>query len=125
MNTSASVRLFLALFLFLSAFAASAQPSPDSAAAEAQREVVQPGNNQPFWLNVEAGRFGVTNAQNIDAGVLINTGGETWRRLHEGPFPFYGAIWLIGVPAAILVFWLIFGPIKLHGAETGRMVRRF
>jgi len=123
MNISASVRSFLLLLLFLTvcvAAAAWAQPSP-----EAAREQTQPGNNQPFWLDVERGRVGVTNAQNIDAGVLINTGGEIWRRLHEGPFPFYGAIWLLGVPAAILAFWLVVGPIKLREPASGRMIRRF
>ncbi|TMC25724.1 MAG: formate dehydrogenase subunit gamma [Chloroflexi bacterium] len=110
------------LFLLLALFCASAWAEPN---AEAAREQSQPGNNQPFWLDAQAGRVGITNAQNIDAGVLINTGGELWRRLHEGPFPFWGAIWLAGVPAAILAFWLVFGPIRLHGAESGRMVRRF
>ena len=67
--------------------------------AEATQQENQPDNNQPFWLDAEGGRFGVTSAQSIDAGVLINTGGEVWRRLHEGPFPFWGAIlymlWLL------------------------------
>jgi len=123
MNISASVKSFLLLLLFLTvcvAAAAWAQP-----AADATREQTQPGNNQPFWLDVERGRVGVTNAQNIDAGVLINTGGEIWRRLHEGPFPFYGAIWLIGVPVLILAFWLVVGPLKLHEPASGRMIRRF
>ena len=111
--------------LLLVAPAASAQRSAERAAAEAAQVIKQPGNNAPFWTDAEGMRRGVTNAQSIDAGVLINPGGEVWRRLHEGPFPFWGAIWLVGVPAAILLFWLIKGPIKLHGAETGRLIRRF
>jgi formate dehydrogenase subunit gamma len=29
------------------------------------------------------------------------------------------------VPTAILVFWFVMGPIKLHGEESGRLIRRF
>jgi len=119
MNISASAR-FLLLVAVLLCTAAWAQPN-----AQAERQETQPGNNQPFWLGAESGRVGVTQAQNVDAGVLINTGGEIWRRLHEGPFPFWGAIWLAGVPGAILAFWLVFGPLKLHGPESGRLIRRF
>lgn len=104
MSMSAFARL-LSVLVLLGCGSAFAQPT-----AEAAREVAQPGNNQPLWL---------------DAGVLINPGGEIWRRLHEGPFPFYGAIWLVGVPAAILAFWFVFGPIRLHGEESARLIRRF
>jgi formate dehydrogenase subunit gamma len=119
MNIGAFARLLLLAALLVSGMAWG-QPN-----AEAMREQTQPGNNQPYWRDVEAGRKGVTQVQGIDAGVLINTGGEVWRRLHEGPFPFWGAIWLVAVPGAILAFWLVFGPLKLHGAESGRMIRRF
>ena len=119
MNIGAFARLLLLATLLVSGMAWG-QPN-----AEATREQTQPGNNQPYWRDVEAGRKGVTQVQGIDAGVLINTGGEVWRRLHEGPFPFWGAIWLVGVPGAILAFWLVFGPLQLHGVESGRMIRRF
>ena len=128
MTTYACVRplswLLLVIALLLSG-AALAQPNAQRAAAEAAQQQVQPGNSSPFWTDVQAGRFGVTNAQGIDAGVLINTGGEVWRKLHEGPFPFWGAIWLAGVPGAILAFWLIAGPVRLHGASSERVIRRF
>jgi len=117
--------LLLSTLLLLLATAVSAQPNPERAAAEAAQQQRQPGNNAPFWTDIEAMRRGVTQVQTIDAGVLINPGGELWRKLHEGPFPFWGAIWLVGVPGAILLFWFFAGPIKLHAAETGRLIRRF
>jgi formate dehydrogenase subunit gamma len=133
MNTYALVRAagkllswsLLVVTMLLVATSVLAQHDPERAAAEAAQEQKQPGNNAPLWTDIQAMRRGVTAAQTIDAGVLINPGGEFWRKLHEGPFPLWGAIWLAGVPGAILLFWLFAGPIKLHAAETGRLIRRF
>ncbi len=129
MNTRAHTRalslLALLATLFIAPLSFAQADYADRAAAEARQERVQPGNNQPFWLDVQSGLLGDTPAVTIDAGVLENPAGEVWRRLHEGPFPFWGALWLAGVPSAILVFWLITGPIRLHGDETGRLIRRF
>ena len=73
MNISASSRALRGLLLALMlgcptpGMAAQAQ-QPDSAAAQAQREVTQPGNNSPFWKDVQAGRTGSTQIENIEAG---------------------------------------------------------
>jgi formate dehydrogenase subunit gamma len=127
MSIGASVKLLFLFFLGLSFWIepAFAQPNPERAEAQAEREAVQPGNNSPFWQDVQAGRIGSTQVQNIEAGSLINRGGEIWRSLHEGPIPFWGAVWLLAVPAAILLFYFIVGPMRLHEPESGRPIRRF
>lgn len=102
-----------------------AQPNPQRAEAQAQSELTQPGNNKPFWTDVQAGRIGSTQVQTIEAGSIINPEGQAWRALHEGPIPFWGSIWLIAVFAAILLFYFIIGPMRLHEPETGRRIRRF
>jgi formate dehydrogenase subunit gamma len=125
MHGYASLRLLLVAVLMLWGAAAWAQPAPPRAAAQAQREATQPGNNQPFWLDARAGRIGATQIENIEAGSLINPGGQVWRSLHEGPFPFWGAIWLVAVFVAILLFYFIVGAMPLHEPESGRLIRRF
>ena len=124
MNTPAYARpLFLLLFLLSSV--AYGQQSAERAAAQARSEATQPGNNKPFWMDVQANRIGSTQVETIEAGSIINPGGEAWRAMHEGPIPFWGAIWLIAVLAAILLFYLVVGPMRLHEPETGRRIRRF
>ena len=126
-NAYARVARFVVFGLLLMSFgvAAFAQENADRAAAQQQREATQPGNNQPFWIDVQAGRIGSTQVENIEAGSLINPGGQVWRSLHEGPFPFWGAIWLVAIFAAILLFYFIIGPMRLHEPESGRAIRRF
>jgi formate dehydrogenase subunit gamma len=128
MSTSAyaSVRCLTFVLLLVSfGTAAFAQPNADRAAAQQQREATQPGNNQPFWIDAQAGRVGSTQVENIEAGSLINPGGEVWRSLHEGPLRLWAAVWLIAIPVLILLFYLIFGTMRLHEAPTGRAIRRF
>jgi formate dehydrogenase subunit gamma len=126
MNMPAFIKALLAVLIFaLASGAAVAQPDPNRADAQARSEVQQPGNSKPFWSDVREGRIGSTQVQNIEAGSLINPSGQVWRSLHEGPLMFWGAIWLIAVPVAILLFYFIVGPMRLHEPETGRRIRRF
>ena len=127
MNIAGSVKWLLALVFVagLGAGPAIAQPAQDRASTEAKQEAQQPGNNKPFWADVQAGRIGSTQVQNIEAGSIINPQGQVWRALHEGPIPFWGAIWLIAVIVALLLWHFIVGPMRLHEPETGRRIWRF
>jgi len=125
MNTLAFARFVVLLALVFAVTAAFSQPSAERAEAQAQSQTEQPGNNQPFWIDVQANRIGSTQVQNIEAGSLVNPGGQLWRSLHEGPLRFWGAVWLIAVPLLILLFYFIVGPQRLHEPATGRDLRRF
>lgn len=56
---------------------------------------------------------------------LIQGAGREWRELRNGPLTRYGGWLLAIVPAAILLFYLVKGPIRLRGKPTGRMIERF
>jgi formate dehydrogenase subunit gamma len=56
---------------------------------------------------------------------LIQGAGREWRELRNGPLTRYGGWLLAIVPAAILLFYLVKGPIRLRGQPTGRLVERF
>jgi formate dehydrogenase subunit gamma len=116
------------LALFLGALPATAQqaPAPSSGAAEqALRQQTQPGNNAPVWRDVRSEKEHFTTTRGREAGVLIQSGGETWRTWRNNRvIPVVG--WLLaGVVLAIGVFWLVRGKIRLHSAPTGRRMLRF
>jgi formate dehydrogenase subunit gamma len=56
---------------------------------------------------------------------LIQAEGRKWRALRNGPLTQYGGWLLVIVLAAILLFYLVKGPIKLKGQPTGRLIERF
>ncbi len=127
----------LARLLFLSCLAVFSVPTgaADGGAKEqAQRQQTQPLNNAPVWRDVRSGETpeGVaarpsqtTQVRGIETDVLVQTKGEIWRQIRNGPVTIYGG-WLFVlaiVGAAIFFFWR--GPIKLRGQPTGRLIERF
>ncbi len=119
--------LLLALMLWATALPLhAAEPPPGSSAADqAERQVERPLNNAPVWRAVRSGEEHFTTVRGPEAGVLIQSEGNTWRQLRNGPVTLYGGWLLILVPSAILLFWMIKGTMKLHGQKTGRKMLRF
>ena len=92
---------------------------------QVQRQQDQPYNNAPVWREVRSGQENYTNIKGVETGVLVQSGGETWRELRNGPVTFYGCILLIAIPVLIFLYYRKYGPLKLHGKPTGRLIQRF
>ncbi|HEY1288270.1 MAG TPA: formate dehydrogenase subunit gamma [Burkholderiales bacterium] len=125
-------RLCLAVALSLSASLAAAQagapaaaPEPSNVQEQQKRQATQPGNNAPVWRDVRSGQENFTTIKGRETGVLIQSGGDTWRRVRNGPVTFYGGLLVVLIAAAILAFYSIFGAVKLHDKPTGRLIERF
>ena len=118
------VRLLFMLCIAL--FAQSAWPAEGSA-KQAERQDTQPLNNAPFWRDVRGGDnpYQTTQVRGIETNILVQTEGEIWRQIRNGPVTIYGG-WLLVVIAAIIgLFHWIRGPIKLHEKPTGGKIKRF
>ncbi len=116
-------RMFLAAVLSLFAGLSLAQSETQT---QQQRQVTQPGNNAPVWRDVrKEGQEHYTSVKGRETGVLVQSAGDTWRRIRNGPVTFYGG-WLV-VIVGLIIAALYFGkgPIKLHDRPTGRMIPRF
>jgi formate dehydrogenase subunit gamma len=115
--------LAFAVSLLLGA-GAQAQQSPTE--AQQQRQMTQPGNNAPVWGQVrKEGQEHYTSIKGRETGVLVQSAGETWRQIRNGPVTFYGGWLVVIVGLAILAFYFAKGPVKLHDKPTGRMIPRF
>jgi formate dehydrogenase subunit gamma len=114
-------RLCLAVAISLFAGFAAAQ----SDVAQRERQLTQPGNNAPVWRDVRSGEEHYTSLPGREMGVLVQSAGETWRQIRNGPVTFYGG-WLV-VIVALIIAGLYFsrGAVKLHDKPTGRLVQRF
>jgi len=94
---------------------------------QAQRQQDQPLNNAPVWRDVRGGEnpYQTTQVRGIETNVLVQTEGEIWRQIRNGPITVYGGWLLVAILLAILAFYLWRGPIGLHGQPTGRKIQRF
>ena len=116
-------KLLLAVVLSLFASLALAQ---SEAQEQQKRQMSQPGNNAPVWRDVrKEGQEHYTSVKGRETGVLVQSAGETWRRIRNGPVTFYGGWLVVLISLAILAFYFSKGPVKLHDRPTGRLIRRF
>jgi formate dehydrogenase subunit gamma len=100
------------------------QPSelPDT---QAERQVKQPLNNAPVWRAVNSTQSHYTTLPANEGGVLVQTAGEDWRQLRNGPITQWGGWLLVGLLIVIIAFYLIRGTIRLSTPATGRLIERF
>ena len=126
MRRGAALRLVMLCWMMaLFGTCMSAHAAGEAAAEQVAREQSQPLNNAPVWREVRSGQEHFTLAKGPEAGVLIQSEGNTWRQWRNGPITQYGGWVLILVPSAIALFWLVKGTMKLHSGPTGRKVKRF
>lgn len=91
---------------------------------EAERQQTQPLNNAPFWREVRSEGEFYTSIKGRETGVLVQSGGETWREARV-PLAIIGGILVLAAAAALFAFYRIKGPIGTHAKPTGRTIRRF
>jgi formate dehydrogenase subunit gamma len=119
------MKLFTRLCLALSLFLAGGALAQGDVQQQQQRQVTQPGNNAPVWRGVRSGEEHFTGVKGRETGVLVQSGGETWRQIRNGPMTFYGGWLTIAVLLIIAALYFAKGPVKLHDKPTGRLIRRF
>ncbi len=105
----------------------------------AERALVQPGNNAPVWRQVGGGVTGYSSLPKDQApeagnliqpfvqypGSMLTNAGEAWRQVrNQWIIPYGGALILIALGAVGIFYWRK-GTLQLHGKETGRKIERF
>jgi formate dehydrogenase subunit gamma len=61
----------------------------------------------------------------VETTVLVQTEGEVWRQIRNGPITIYGGWLLVVAFVAMGLFYWWKGPLKLREKPTGRMIERF
>jgi formate dehydrogenase subunit gamma len=106
----------------LVSLAAVAQPANEAPAAP--HATAAPNDPPASWESAsEVPQY--ASLPGRETNRLIQGAGREWRELRNGPLTQYGGWLLAVVPAAILLFYLIKGPIRLRGQPTGRLIERF
>lgn len=116
--------------------AGPALPKPDESNAE--RSKSQPGNNAPFWRGVrESGtQPGYVSLPGLEKGQLVQqfvqypgssytTAGEAWRQVRNQWLIPYGGSLLLIMLLAVVLHYVVKGPLTVKAAPTGRMIERF
>ena len=97
----------------------------------AQDKGMVPGNAQglksdaDLWRYVRTGKAGSTQMKDELASVMIQSEGDNWRALRNGPISFYGAIGLAGIIGLLVIFYFIRGRITVDSGMSGKTILRF
>ncbi|HEY0833360.1 MAG TPA: formate dehydrogenase subunit gamma [Azospirillum sp.] len=110
----------LGLMLLLAPPVLAGQPAPPVPTQSATGS-----SEADLWQAIRQGAAGTTTLPNPRAGVLIQSDGEAWRHLRNGPIAAYGTWALGGIVGLLALFFLLRGRIRIDGAKTGRTVERF
>lgn len=81
-------------------------------------------NKPPEWSKVEQ-LPQYASVPGREMNVLVEDHGHKWRELRNGPVVTYGGWLLLIAPLFLILFYVVKGPFKLHGAPTGRLIERF
>ncbi len=99
--------------------AVTGDPEPDMVTVVPQPAVTD------LWRQIRRGVEGKVSIPDPLAGVLIQSEGELWRTLRNGPYRIYSALFLLAVVIALAVFFVLRGRIRLREGRSGVRIRRF
>ena len=88
-------------------------------------DTLGPGSKSDEWRQIRRGMQGNVPIPDKQAGVLIQSEGENFRAVRNGPLSTWGAWVLLGVIAVLALFFALRGRIKLEGGWSGLVVERF
>ncbi|MCV6585347.1 MAG: formate dehydrogenase subunit gamma [Marinibacterium sp.] len=108
-------------------FRRNATGDPDSAAAiAAQLGTLGGQSDSEVWRALRFGHDDVSVSAGGDvAKVLMQDGGMRWYAFRQGPLARWGGYLLLGTLAALLLFFVLRGRIRIDAPATGRTVTRF
>ena len=101
--------------------------NPEAAAALSEQLGTLGGvSDSELWrqLRYDSAQITVSSGGEV-AKVLVQDGGMRWLEFRAGPLRQYGGWLLLGTIAALGVFFLLRGRIRIDGEKTGRTVTRF
>lgn len=84
----------------------------------------QPSDSM-MWRQIRRGLTGTVSIPNKQAGQLVQSEGDNWRAIRNGPLSVYGGWLMLATIVVLAVFFLVRGRIRIDKGASGRTVERF
>ncbi|MBL6931460.1 MAG: formate dehydrogenase subunit gamma [Rhodospirillales bacterium] len=78
-----------------------------------------------IWRQMRQGQSFNLSGTAIGTPVLIQSPGEEWRSLRNGPLSYWGGLLMLVSLIACIGFFLVYGRIKIEGGRSGKNIPRF
>ena len=99
--------------------------------ASAQQDGAVPGDSlginsdSDLWRFVRTGNAGSSQMKDELAAVMIQSEGDNYRAIRNGPVSTYGAVGVVAIIFLLAVFYLSRGRIKIDAGPSGETILRF
>ena len=78
-----------------------------------------------FWRQIRHGVSGTVSIPDKQAAVLVQSEGDNWRAMRNGPVSNFGGWVLLAMIVVLAVFFAVRGRIRIDSGFSGRTVERF
>jgi formate dehydrogenase subunit gamma len=77
------------------------------------------------WGRIRLGAKGKVSIPNKDAGILVQSQGESWRQFRMNDLVVYGALSILGIIIILALFYSTRGTIKISAGRSNKKIKRF
>ena len=77
------------------------------------------------WREIRHGRNLIVNISGPNVGVAIQSEGEDWRSIRNGPLSLYGGLVPVAIIAILTLFFAVRGRIRIDAGPAGTKIERF
>lgn len=78
-----------------------------------------------IWRQIRSGVSGTVAGQDKSGGMMIQSAGQDWRLMRNGPLPMYSAWAILGILLLLAVFFALRGRIRISSGASGHTIKRF
>jgi len=82
-------------------------------------------SDSEFWRSIRQGAQGTVTIPDRNAAQLIQSEGDNWRAIRNGPLSVYGSWVLLGMIILLALFFLLRGRIRIEHGRSGVTITRF
>lgn len=82
-------------------------------------------SDSDFWRAIRSGIEGSVSIPDKKAGVMVQSSGEEWRAIRNGPLSVYGGWLLLAIVVVLAVFFALRGRIRIVDGPSGERITRF
>ena len=115
----------LMLFIINLAFISNSNTSLAQVKGEVPGKTLGLKSDADLWRYIRTGNAGSTQMKDELSAVMIQSEGDNWRAIRNGPVSLYGGIGLLAIIGALFAFYIYRGKIKVDSGLSGKTILRF
>ena len=106
-------------------FAVLDRPAVAQTSGEVPGQALGLNSDADLWRFIREGNSGNISMQNELAAVMIQSEGDNWRAVRNGPVSVYGAFGVMGMIVLLAAFYSWRGRITIDAGASGKVIERF